>query len=82
MSINPGNTSLPSQSITCASNSSIFGSIEEYRAYYGITEKRLRFCAAGAIVMHPAPINREAEIAGDVADGPLSVDPRYNSVVD
>ena len=50
-----------------------FSSLEEYRAYYGITEKRLRFCAAGAIVMHPAPINREAEIAGDVADGPMSV---------
>lgn len=50
-----------------------FSTLEEYRKYYEITEKRLRFCAAGAIVMHPAPINREAEIAGDVADGPMSV---------
>lgn len=50
-----------------------FSSREEYREYYGITQKRLSSCASDYIVMHPAPINREAEIDGDVADGRRSV---------
>ena len=54
-------------------NQALFPSIEEYHRYYGITEKRLRLASPDAIVMHPGPINREAEIAGDVADGDKSV---------
>lgn len=46
-----------------------FSTLEEYRRYYGVTEKRLIGCDSDVIVMHPAPINREAEIDGDVADG-------------
>lgn len=50
-----------------------FSTDDEYRVYYGVTEERLQLAAPGAIVMHPAPINREAEIDGDVADGYKSV---------
>ncbi len=50
-----------------------FPSIEEYHKYYGVTEERLASANDDTIVMHPAPINREAEISGDVADGYKSV---------
>lgn len=50
-----------------------FSTIEEYHRYYGVTEERLRRAAADAVVMHPAPINRGAEIDGDVADGERSL---------
>ncbi|MDE6402169.1 MAG: aspartate carbamoyltransferase, partial [Clostridiales bacterium] len=50
-----------------------FSSREEYHYYYGVTQKRLEACAADHIVMHPGPINRGAEIAGDVADCAHSV---------
>ena len=46
-----------------------FASQEEYHRYYGVTNERLARCAEDYIVMHPGPINREAEITGDVADG-------------
>jgi len=50
-----------------------FPSLEEYFNLYGLTGERLRLAKEDAIVMHPGPINREVEIAGDVADGPQSV---------
>ncbi len=52
---------------------SYFGSTEEYRRYYGMTVERLRSCGSGTVIMHPAPINRESEIDGDVADGDRSL---------
>ncbi|MCK9488530.1 MAG: aspartate carbamoyltransferase catalytic subunit [Xanthomonadales bacterium] len=45
----------------------------EYFRDWGLTTERLALAAADAIVMHPGPINREVEIASDVADGPQSV---------
>jgi aspartate carbamoyltransferase catalytic subunit len=48
-------------------------SLEEYYAEYGLSPERLRVAAAGAIVMHPGPMNRGVEIADAVADGPASV---------
>ncbi|MDE7163966.1 MAG: aspartate carbamoyltransferase catalytic subunit [Clostridiales bacterium] len=50
-----------------------FSTQEEYHKYYGVTQKRLDSCADDYIVMHPGPINRESEIAGDVADGDHSM---------
>lgn len=50
-----------------------FSTQEEYHEYYGVTQKRLNACAADHIIMHPGPINRESEIAGDVADGDRSM---------
>ncbi len=46
---------------------------EEYHSYYGVTQERLAHCADDYIVMHPGPINREAEISGEVADGEHSM---------
>ena len=44
-----------------------------YFAAYGLTRERLARARADAIVMHPGPMNRGVEIAGDVADGARSV---------
>ncbi|MGM0594300.1 MAG: aspartate carbamoyltransferase catalytic subunit [Pseudomonadota bacterium] len=45
----------------------------EYFQRYGLSEEKLRQADAGAIVLHPGPINRGVEIASSVADGPQSV---------
>ena len=42
----------------------------EYLSRYGLTVDRLAKAAAGAVVMHPGPMNRNVEIADDVADDP------------
>ena len=44
-----------------------------YHRTFGITAERLRKAQPGAIVMHPGPMNRDVEIASEVADGPQSV---------
>jgi aspartate carbamoyltransferase catalytic subunit len=46
---------------------------QEYFNRYGLTEEKLRFAKADAIVMHPGPMNRGLEIESSVADGPQSV---------
>jgi len=45
----------------------------DYHREFGLTEARLRLAKPDAIVMHPGPMNRDVEIAGQVADGPQSV---------
>ncbi len=45
----------------------------EFFKRWGLTRERLKLAKADAIVMHPGPINREVEIASEVADGPQSV---------
>jgi aspartate carbamoyltransferase catalytic subunit len=45
----------------------------EYFAKWGLTKQKLKLARPEAIVMHPGPMNRELEIASDVADGPHSV---------
>ena len=42
----------------------------EYLERYGLTAERLARAASGAAVMHPGPMNRNVEIADDVADDP------------
>lgn len=42
----------------------------EYLARYGLTAERLATASAGAVVMHPGPMNRGVEIADSVADDP------------
>jgi aspartate carbamoyltransferase catalytic subunit len=44
----------------------------EYIARYQLGEERLAACAPAALVMHPGPMIRGLEIAGEVADGPQS----------
>lgn len=45
----------------------------EYFQHYGIKEDTLKYAKPDAIVMHPGPINREVEIASEVADGAQSL---------
>jgi aspartate carbamoyltransferase catalytic subunit len=45
----------------------------EYFARYGLSRARLARARSGCLVMHPGPINRNVEIADDVADGPQSL---------
>jgi aspartate carbamoyltransferase catalytic subunit len=42
----------------------------EYLARFGLTADRLAKAAPNAIVMHPGPMNRNVEIADEVADDP------------
>ena len=50
-----------------------FPSVEEYSRYFCLNRKTLAEAKAGAVVLHPGPINRGVEIASDVADGPESL---------
>ena len=42
-----------------------------YFREYGLTQSRLALAKADAIVLHPGPMNRNVEIADDVADDPV-----------
>jgi aspartate carbamoyltransferase catalytic subunit len=44
----------------------------DYVARYQLNEERLAACAPKAVAMHPGPMIRGLEIAGEVADGPNS----------
>jgi len=45
----------------------------EYHRMYGITEEIVRSLKPEAFILHPGPMNRDVEIAGEVADGPSQV---------
>jgi aspartate carbamoyltransferase catalytic subunit len=47
--------------------------MREYSALYGLNERRADRLRDGAIIMHPGPVNRGIEIAGEVADRPNAV---------
>jgi len=51
----------------------LFPSIREYIRLYRIDNDSLKHAPGHALVMHPGPINRDIELAADVADGPRSV---------
>jgi len=46
---------------------------DQYFQRFGLDSRRLAMARPDAIVMHPGPMNRNVEIAPDVADGPQSV---------
>jgi aspartate carbamoyltransferase catalytic subunit len=48
-------------------------SLREYAATYGLDLRRAQRLPAGALVMHPGPMNRGVEIAPEVADLPSAV---------
>lgn len=48
-------------------------SLREYTAGWGLTRARVQRLAPHAIVTHPGPMVRGVEIAGDVADLPMTV---------
>ena len=43
---------------------------EEYHTLYGLTEERYAKLADQAIIMHPAPVNRDVEIADSLVEAP------------
>ena len=48
-------------------------SLREYSAAYGLNARRASNLVAGALVMHPGPMNRGIEISDEVADLPRSL---------
>lgn len=48
-------------------------SLREYSHLFGLTSKRLEKAKKDVLIMHPGPINRDIEIAGEVADSSSSV---------
>ncbi|MBK8269303.1 MAG: aspartate carbamoyltransferase catalytic subunit [Planctomycetes bacterium] len=53
--------------------SNVFPSLQEYSRLFGLTNERMKRAKPDVLVMHPGPINRGVEMAGDVADGANSV---------
>jgi aspartate carbamoyltransferase catalytic subunit len=53
--------------------SKLLPTIREYVRFFGVNRERLRAAPPSAVIMHPGPINRNIELASDVADGPNSV---------
>ncbi|MBF0787800.1 MULTISPECIES: aspartate carbamoyltransferase catalytic subunit [unclassified Streptococcus] len=45
---------------------------EEYHRLYGLTQERYARMKDTAIIMHPAPVNRDVEIADDLVEAPKS----------
>ena len=50
-----------------------FPNAREYSRYFGLNSDRMKSMKAGAIVMHPGPMNRGLEISAEVADSSRSV---------
>ncbi|CAN5384965.1 aspartate carbamoyltransferase catalytic subunit [soil metagenome] len=50
-----------------------FPSLREYSIHYGLTNERLDLAKKDAIVLHPGPMNRDIEIASEVADSSRSL---------
>ena len=51
----------------------MFPSLGEYTALFGLTQARMKWVKPDALIMHPGPINRGVELEGDIADGAQSV---------
>jgi aspartate carbamoyltransferase catalytic subunit len=54
-------------------NGKLLPTIREYVRFFGVDKEKMRAAPPTAIIMHPGPINRNVELASDVADGPNSV---------
>jgi aspartate carbamoyltransferase catalytic subunit len=54
-------------------NAGFFPSTGEYARFFGINKDVMQDMKPDALIMHPGPINRDVELAGDVADGNNSV---------
>jgi len=50
-----------------------FPSLREYIRLFRVDNDSLKVAPRHALIMHPGPINRDTELAADVADGPRSV---------
>jgi aspartate carbamoyltransferase catalytic subunit len=49
-------------------NEALIPSIREYARYFGLTEDKLADLPGGLVVLHPGPMNRDTEIAHEVAE--------------
>ncbi len=49
-----------------------FPSLGEYAKYYGVNEEIMKYAKAGALVMHPGPVNRGVELTSALIDGDTS----------
>jgi aspartate carbamoyltransferase catalytic subunit len=49
-------------------NEALIPSVREYARYFGLTEERLAEVPRGVTVLHPGPMNRDTEIAHEVAE--------------
>jgi aspartate carbamoyltransferase catalytic subunit len=54
-------------------NASLFPSLREYTARWGLTVERAARLRKDVLIMHPGPMNRGVEISAEVAEGPASV---------
>lgn len=52
---------------------SLFPSIREYAALFGLNKERIMRAKKDVLIMHPGPMNRGVEIASDVADLPQTL---------
>ena len=53
--------------------SCLFPSLREYIRLFRVDNQTLEAAPDDALIMHPGPINRDIELAAEVADGPRSV---------
>lgn len=51
----------------------LFPSLREYIRLYRIDSESINAAPKHALIMHPGPINRDIELASEIADGPRSV---------
>ncbi len=51
----------------------LFPSLREYIRLFRIDSESLKVAPENALIMHPGPINRDIELAANVADGPHSL---------
>jgi aspartate carbamoyltransferase catalytic subunit len=51
----------------------MFPSLREYIRLFRVDNRSVRLAKPDALIMHPGPINRDIELAADIADGPRSV---------
>ncbi len=51
----------------------LFPSMREYIRLFRVDNEALKAAPSHAIIMHPGPMNRDLEIASEVADGPRNV---------
>ena len=54
-------------------NNGFFPGIGEYASHFGVKSSTLEWMKPKCMIMHPGPINRDVELAGEVADGENSV---------
>jgi aspartate carbamoyltransferase catalytic subunit len=45
-------------------------SLDSYHRHYGLNHRRLALCGRSVPVLHPGPVNRGVELAGELLDDP------------